>query len=84
MAGFPSPVTLHPHTKTMVPGVAIEAKSHCGHIAGKLVIVPRVGCDHKHTMCQLCIDRWAEHADFLIQDGDPNFDQALAMLERLS
>lgn len=68
----------------MVPGVVIQAKSHCGHTKGKLVIVPRLLCDHKHTMCSVCIDAWAEHADFLITDSDgEKFDQAIDMLERV-
>lgn len=68
----------------MVPGVTIKAQSHCGHIKGRLVIVPRLLCDHQHTMCSVCIDDWAEKMDFLVTERDGEiFDQAIDILERV-
>lgn len=85
MAGqFPSPVIVLPITGAVVPGVKIPTSCIGGCHLGLLAIVPRAHCSHLNTMCGLCIPEWERRVSFLVKEGDPEFDQAIDMLERVA
>lgn len=79
----PSPVIPHPRTGQQIPGVRVPARCPGGCHLTAIPVVPQARCDHKCTMCLVCMDNWLETWFMLINERDPEFEPAIAMLERV-
>lgn len=80
---------LHPTLHRTIPGIEVVAsyveeepdENAPGRIA-TLFIVPHGYCDHRVTICMLCLDSWQGDFSLLTLDGTPEFDCQLTMLAR--